>query len=32
MSWKNADRLCSFRTRPLGMSGGDLALAIGVFR
>nr|DAN74463.1 MAG TPA: hypothetical protein [Caudoviricetes sp.] len=32
MSWKNADRLCSFRTRSLGVSGGVLALAVGVFR
>nr|DAM98353.1 MAG TPA: hypothetical protein [Caudoviricetes sp.] len=32
MSWKNADRLCSFRTRPLVASGGVLALAVGLIR
>nr|DAN41202.1 MAG TPA: hypothetical protein [Caudoviricetes sp.] len=30
--WKNADRPCSFDTRPLGVSGGGLALAVGVIR
>nr|DAT01340.1 MAG TPA: hypothetical protein [Caudoviricetes sp.] len=32
MSWKNADRLRLFRTRPLVAPGGVLALAVGVIR
>nr|DAM66543.1 MAG TPA: hypothetical protein [Caudoviricetes sp.] len=32
MSWKNADRLRLFRTRPQGASGGVLALTAGVIR
>nr|DAM80307.1 MAG TPA: hypothetical protein [Caudoviricetes sp.] len=30
MSWKNADRLCLFGTRPQVTPGGVLALAVGI--